>query len=1289
MAYLGKISAVVSANTKDFSKNIGAAKKQVQDFAKSMRGVELNLNTNALDKTLTKTQQFQAKIQTITKMLAKGIDGGLPDPRKLSDKFAVFEDLGKPIQKLVKQFEGLSTNIQAQLMPELSKVQAGFRNLYRDIDTGAATFDGSAQRIQKLTNQLAQLKYATAGVADLGGIRKKLDIENTGASFSQPDAKSAMQESLKLRGMAEKVDPELRGGVFAELALQAENNANIIEREAAKVAAIQLEMTRKGESVGRLNRLSAAQGAVDSATANQQGINAAFGTELRSVQIAQVVSPKAKDDVADLTNRFVSLSSQLRSIDSERFNGLITTFGQVNELLNRGAVGAKDMKRALESMEGMAGLAGVSKSLGDQATGMLYSQSELKRRSISEMGAKTIGVPGSHNLTNASLAQESLVSDSIPRVQAAMQRASSIGDNKLIGDTEGLKTNLRELNDLLSRIGQSSSPSEAAAGMDEYRAKIFGVNEALEDVEGKIKTAERASKKFQQFTSISGSGENRLGSNFDRAAGDVAVARQFVGNFEKNDGREGAIQGIQSTIAEYQQLIQAQEEVFDSDMDSTQQAAELNKITDRVKELRLELVKTISEQSKMGGGKGFSEAQVGTAMDRAAKNRGSFGMAGMQSAQMAMQQGLFAIDDFMSSTGGLEYKLRAIGNNISQMGLLLGQSGLIPGLSATTGLFAGMAFVMGGQLISAAIRFINQEEEMTAQTDALNDQLKSSQNVVEQLAEAYKELGNAVKQVGLSDVGSRDAQREEQVKEAIGKRKEALQERLAATDPRFAEVGGQIKQKEEQLEEEKDIGKRAELAGQLDILKKRRKTAIENAGTLDEKGFNANFEAARRARNESGIAANSLTALSGAQEIGGYYGGYLFGAGTDGMTGRAKSSDIRELPMSQVRDYESDSTRALFEAQNEAARGGFGEGEMSRADLGETIKMLKNDLEQLKTLSMTEGIADGAAQLTEKMAELESATNALEAKFENDLTAGLSRVADESFKVSDKIAEAQAIVGGLGGDRGESLRKELDAVAITAADVAESLLNVSTQDELDSLADSTKVQQQLADELLKTAKAAELAEHAFKRFSDIVDGDISAASSEVEEAMREDTLLGTDKTRQRLGEARGLETFLRDLKADDSVSDEVKAETSMRMRGEFFARQKGRDLATSEEDKFTENLDKDMRNLQLATGFLEVPGGTERQKMVNNAGKKLAKDAAPMLFDFRQERQNAALKGPSRQALSASDVSTTAGAAEFNRLLRGDDSNRDVNLVELQQQTQKLSEIVEAIRESTGLTVEL
>lgn len=71
-----------------------------------------------------------------------------------------------------------------------------------------------------------------------------------------------------------------------------------------------------------------------------------------------------------------------------------------------------------------------------------------------------------------------------------------------------------------------------------------------------------------------------------------------------------------------------------------------------------------------------------------------------------------------------------------------------------------------------------------------------------------------------------------------------------------------------------------------------------------------------------------------------------------------------------------------------------------------------------------------------------------------------------------------------------------------------------------------------------------------------------------------------------------------------------------------------------------------------------------------------------MLKEFEMERQTALLQGPSRAALQASDITSTQGQAELNRLLRGDDPAKDVNLAELTKQTDRLDRILQVIEKN-------
>jgi hypothetical protein len=113
-----------------------------------------------------------------------------------------------------------------------------------------------------------------------------------------------------------------------------------------------------------------------------------------------------------------------------------------------------------------------------------------------------------------------------------------------------------------------------------------------------------------------------------------------------------------------------------------------------------------------------------------------------------------------------------------------------------------------------------------------------------------------------------------------------------------------------------------------------------------------------------------------------------------------------------------------------------------------------------------------------------------------------------------------------------------------------------------------------------------------------------------------------------------------------------------------------------------EQLARDFENIRLAAQRNAKEQGKPIDELAvaeaqQRAFRQQAEQVAPLLVGFSDEVANALLQGPSRAALQASDASTLQGQQELNRLLRGEDPARDVNLVELQKQTQALNELVQ------------
>jgi hypothetical protein len=1061
VAFLGKISAVVSANTRDFSKAIGNAERDIKRFAKSMQMVELNLGGRELDKTLTKVQQFQGKITNIMKMMAAGIDAGLPDPTRLMSKFKAMEDLGKPLQNLVKQFEGLSTGMQAELAPVLEQTQHGFRKLFSQIHSGATTFDSAGDRVAKLRTQLLQLKQAFSAAADLGGLRNQLSMENVGASFAQPRAQQAMQGSLSLRGKAASLPANLRSGSFADLAAAAESNADRIERQAARILRIQVQLQRSGETSGGLNALAAAQQQMNTLSQNQERINARMQTGLRNAQIKSVISPVAISQVEQLSNEFTQLASILRSADATGFNQQIAGVGKIVQGFNKGKIEAKQAEKAVRGL-----------------------------------GAEV-----------------------------------------------------------------------------------------------------KALEKMQIFKSISGSGSNQLSKGFEKAASAIAVNRQFIGNFESLAGKDEGLRSIDKMMAKVQQLQVIQQKVLAStDLGSEKQIAALNRVDRELDEQIAKMNQVVAASSNMGDSAGVGVERIERAQSRAMNARGAMSFGGMASFQLAMQQGLFAIDDFMSSTGGIEFKLRAIGNNISQLGLNIGQSGLIPGLTATGGLFLGMGTMMLAHTIPALLKYANIiEDDAIPAGEVLNESLKRQEKAAEALTDTYKELGKSLRQIGMSGEGLKGLEREETLKNLGEQSVASSQERLASLSPEFLKSEQNIAKIKKKLETEANPFTRSSMVAAIrDEEDKQSKLRARKVSVEDAMGSAGGSRAAFQAFEDARIARLNVS-HSTSNPVG-------------GMGGPAARTTPRPIGKTFALEggLTADSPEAAL-AQMKA------ETSKIRADLAAETTVLNQ---------VDPGRRKAFLKMQALFSEMDKGISELEVAIDQSLVNARKKIGQAAFAVEDNLQKSQDIIANLEGKTPAQRRKiaQLGGVADQSAQ---------------------RIAKLGATDVKSTGQAAAIGKA------------IAAEMARSQNINRQ---------------AAGMQKALEEQEKRREVFDERKK------RGQEFLKADGFDMQ------------QNVMDMHAATkGF----GFAKKRNLLQRGANRMAEGAAPMLNQFAAERETSLRMGPSRQQLNASDIMTTGGRGELERMLRGQDSNRDVNLSELKAQTIKLDQIVEAILKTTGVVVEL
>ena len=1435
MALLGRISAVLTANTQDFTRQIGTARREIQDFARQARGVQFNLNTRSLDGTLTQLQRFQRTLREIQQLQSRGVDAGLPNANRLRDQFRAFEDVGRPLTAVKNQIEGLSNAVQAELYPSLERAQAGFRNLYTQIEAGTTTYDRSAARIENLQRRITALGRATAAAGDFSNLAKGLNANNTGASFFQPRARESLQRSLELRNQAQNVPARFRGGVFADLSVEAERNADDIERAAARVAAAQLRIAEYGETPSNLARRGRAQQNLDSLTNRQTVINASFQRELTSAQIQQVVSPDAERQVDVLRARFETLANDLRQLGGTRFNGLIAGVGSVVEQLNRGAVSAREAQRAVESLAAASSSVNINRDLARQTESLLYSPDELQRRQIrsnfdsqaSRLAPNDPARRGLENDRDIAMTRLRLNNEIIPRTQGLADSARGLENPALEQQANRLLQYNREISAELRRqdqYNQAGNYRAAEQSLQRINALLANQGRLEGQIAADVATANTARRQSELFMQASGGNSEQLSQGARDAASDISVGRQFRGQIA-NGGARIAIQAeIDRTTASVIRLQRQMADVAASGLGTDAMVRELDRLDNEIRQTTQGLSRFIATRS----GGAYSEQQISTAMERARNTAGSITTRGAGAVQLAAQQALFAIDDLISSTGGLEYRLRAVGNNITQLGLLLGQSGVIPGLNATTGLMVGLGVVVGGQVVSALLRYITAAQEASEVSKALGKSVERQAALLNEISSGFASIGENIANVGFSDAAKSAKEFADALEKVVKQQAELRREQLLATDVGAVRRRGLNDRLDARLEGAQDPGvaiavqrQRAELA-RLDRGRGGDLAALQPpSGAEVQASLRAAAERLREAQASlTGIRGTNEALASGNMAPGALFGlrvgqpvlaatsqradqlaqglplgeskkdrdaqvaaideiieslkgkatETLFGFRTTAAT--AASETIRELQQQQLRiigdsglvEYfksASDASKSLAESQSFAAaavRDGIPAAIALQANLDELAKRIADsqsriaqanaDFAQNKDAGARDRVIERERGIIANSERQRTVANQRARQIE------FQRTVDPQVLTSSRLTRANANLSSAGLESGIIARqiRELEARAARA--------------QLDAQSANPFVRMRAAremDAVNKESAAVEAATKAALRFAEALDRASQEANSNVEAAMqreeesrrnferpvagdvpqqraqafadreRAQANLGEQKRAQRdvqdasdrarnnierraMDQQDPLSSTFRRLKEIDELlasgdpnvnrnemiadrrrlNDQIDAQVnadpgvvaardnSNRIEERQRAEARGRDLMMTPAERAGKELADSLNDVNAAFNDQLLPDRAAQARVNSRLVEEAMRQQAPAIFNMADEVQNAVLQGPSRAALQASDVTTTSGASELNRLLRGDDSAKNQNLVELQKQSSALNELVAVARANSN-----
>lgn len=669
---------------------------------------------------------------------------------------------------------------------------------------------------------------------------------------------------------------------------------------------------------------------------------------------------------------------------------------------------------------------------------------------------------------------------------------------------------------------------------------------------------------------------------------------------------------------------------------------------------------------------------------------GDVGRGGGDRFGLALQQAAFAVDDFTSVTGGLDMKLRAVQNNLSQLGFILG---------GTTGLFAALGVAIASQAGIALMRWINDGRTAEDQTKALNDALEKQKSLADSLAQSFESLADAIAQSAMSAESFAGRQLDKQLEGIKKQQKDSREEELFRLSPgvNAARASQNVADKAiKAATNETEMLAAQNLMTRAKADEERAKAAVRarasagvsrpeimSAITQSFYAEAAQAESARVARAAGAAGGTSMSAPTASPEAVNANAARLAEAWLDrnvnaGMSGR----DV------------------LASRASELVRRGQG-GSAFRGD-AETIVALQRGIEILK-LPMKESADDLSVTISRASSEAASRIKEAQDRVAEAIQAGVPGAAEFSVslaRTADALATSQ--------DKILAAAKESDPVARRAmVDAAQNEVAAISGEASRQLAASRDMMfgglgvkggrgGQLSG--LRRVEGAGGALAALEGSAEF-GGRGGAQATALRALIARESASRSDLSRamtfgngdQRMQAAFNLEQAQEQLrKFTDGLPEEIKAAgDAVKMAARQAGRdeksraemvERGRDLLASPKSKIVAAFRKDLEAATLAAGG---PGGAGVAEFVKNR----LMEAAPAVAQMNAERA-AAINPPYYSALQASDTSTAEGQKELNRLLRGEDASKDKNLDELKTQSELLRDLI-AIARQNGIIVDL
>ena len=1308
--YLGKISAILTADSKGLSRGLNAGAKDVTQFARKIQSTISGATSRAgreFDNILTPLQKLQRALKVGVGQNLKLVNQ--QEVQAIRQFAEAAERIAKPVSQAAKDFAGLSTQVQRNFAPALESAQKAAEQLRTSIGNGArvserdfANLEARINRVTQAASRLREAGQATAGLATGQELR-----------FQRPGFLQQTSRAAALQQQAAALSPEqIRGSGVAALvgqqrqaAREAENLLSTLER---------IRVTRNGDA-------QAAEAAYNRQVAGLRAINDQLEQEITLSRQAAA----AAQQLAEAQNRFSDAERDRRSGASARRNanafedataGLTTRqqpsasgFGPVvrtmeSELARARAVQEQfralpaetqrqleDQKARFDSVSnaaaaGAAGIGTFTNAIDRLEQSVRDANSELGRLDEATAAARADAqrrAEAASRFLNVDQRESNLISNqgAVSRVNPQQQFLGRVG-----GEIAAVRNQLRELPGVAAELGPAVDnlttrwQNLARAGVGVTAEQLQRVRKETQDVQAALNSRREIASGFS--SQFGGAGAAGIGVGIDERKL-RAIGSEFEFLQGKIAGVTGGVRG--PLVAAMERYRAVSTRAFrEGTISTTQGQRAIARARDEVVRLAAALLNVkpgrLAEQLKRVG-------------DVA---RGSFG-----NASLAIQQAAFAVDDFFSVTGGLDQRIRAIGNNISQLGFLVG---------GTAGLIAGIGVSIGSQLVASLIKWYtagntveDQQKRLKDRLDAVNASIERQKSLTEQLASAYKSLGESIASIGLSEQGRTFQGRRRQIAGIQESQRQRRVEIVEQTDAGIARRRERIASLEQRLETEPREAVRARLRETIRAIEKTIEARLKqfeadadiliNRATVTARRFRTTPEAELRARR--GQVQGELESARRVVDTLGADNAPRWVEKIDKLSGELAALEVALQKLTDA--VGTDASRSAFRVADQLGRSqerlseipGFTNVEQAANQLSTKLESLVASLGEADSRELAASILKQIEALQKQAAAVERTSIALES-----FSAALERAAGNLARtVESELAStaeslrrrANAAEAEFGRNDPRTIEARRDAGQIEAARRRATENRQQIEAEL-----SAQRQKFEADAAagVGNREAAEISER-LRQLSEIQSSETASASQK--EAAR----LESDRLQTRLNEIFNELPKVQELRRRADLGD-VEAQRQIQ---DIESRARGRELAKTPAQRAAEQAAKDATDLQAeferraARNPFEAeprdPAEIERERVAafNRLAEQQAQQVAPMLAGFREERMDAILQGPSRAALNVADAQTMEGNRELNRLLRGDDPNKDVNLVELQKQSDLLQGVIDAINNQAGQDV--